>query len=272
MRQLPFRAAPTAALLLVALTACRHAPQAAPAPAPTPTPVRASYRTGEDVIAAMRARYDGKWYKTLTFSQQTSRLQPDGKWNVQTWYEAMKVPGRLRIDFDPISAGNGVVYANDSAYSFRNGRQLPAQASINPLLLLGFDVYANTPARTAAILRKEGFDLTRVHADSFQGRPMIVVGAHAGDHHTKQFWVDAERLYFVRMLEPTPRDSTKVQDVRFVKYRPEGDAWVAPRVEIHSDGKLVFFEDYSDIRANVPLDDDVFDPSKYKTAKHWVVP
>ena len=271
MRQLLLRTAPRAVLLLAALSACRHAPHAAPAPAPA-VPVRASYATGGDVVAAMRARYEGKWYTTLTFTQKTSRLQPDGTWNVQTWYEAMRVPGRLRIDFDPISAGNGVVYAHDSAFAIRNGRPLPAQASINPLLLLGFDVYANAPARTAAILRKEGFDLTRVHADTFQGRPMIVVGARAGDRHTKQFWIDAERLYFVRMLEPAPRDSTKVQDVRFVNYRREGDAWIAPRVEIHSDGKLVFFEDYSGIRSNVALDDDLFDPTKWKTVKHWVVP
>ena len=235
-------------------------------------PVRTSYATGEDLLTAMRSRYDGKWYSTLTFTQKTSRLAPDGKWNVQTWYEAMKVPGRLRIDFDPISKGNGVIYTRDSAFAANNGRVLPGQASINPLLLLGFDVYANAPARTAALLRKEGYNLTRVHADTFQGRPMIVVGARAGDMHTKQFWVDAERLYFVRTLEPAPRDSTKVQDVRFVSYQREGDAWLAARVEIHTDGKLVFFEDYSGIRTNVALDDDLFEPSKWKSAKHWVTP
>ena len=272
MRPLSLRTAPTAVLLLAALSACSRAPSTAPAPAPPTLAVRTSYATGEDLLAAMRARYDGKWYQTLTFVQKTSRLQADGKWKVDTWYEAMKVPGRLRIDFDPISDGNGVVYVRDSAFAASKGRALKGQPSINPLLLLGFDVYANTPARTAALLRKEGFDLTRVHADTLQGRPMIVVGARAGDRHTKQFWVDAEHLYFVRTLEPAPRDSTKVQDVRFVNYKRVGDAWIAPRVEIHTDGKLVFFEDYNDIRTNVALDDDLFEPLKWKTAKHWVTP
>ena len=101
---------------------------------------------------------------------------------------------------------------------------------------------------------------------------MIVVGARAGDTHRKQFWIDAEHLYFVRTLEPAPRDSTKVQDVRFVNYRREGSAWVSPRVEIHTDGKLVFFEDYSDIRTDVALDDDLFEPSRWKTARHWITP
>ena len=272
MRSLSFRAATTAALLLAAFSACSRAPSATPAPAPPIPAVRTNYASGEELLAAMRARYDGKWYQTLTFTQQTSRLQADGKWNVQTWYEAMKIPGSLRIDFAPISAGNGVIYVRDSAFTVSNGRPLRGQPSINPLLLLGFDVYANAPARTASILRKEGFNLARVHADTFQGRSMIVVGARAADMHTRQFWVDAERLYFVRTLEPAPRDSTKVQDVRFLNYRREGDGWIAPRVEIHTDGKLVFFEDYSDIRTNVALDDALFDPTKWKTVKHWVAP
>ncbi|MEP6731371.1 MAG: hypothetical protein ABJE10_12065 [bacterium] len=271
MRQFTLRA-PLTALVLAAVSACHRSPSAAPSPSVTPPVTRATYASGEDVLAAMHARYSGKWYSTLTFTQKTSRLMPDGKWNVQTWYEAMKVPGHLRIDFDPITAGNGVIYARDSAFTVTNGRPLKGQASINPLLLLGFDVYGNTPAHTAAILRKEGFDLARVHADTFQGRPMIVVGARKGDALHKQFWIDAEHLYFVRTLEHAPRDSTKVQDVRFVNYRREGDAWVAPRVEIHTDGKLVFFEDYTGIKTNVAIDDDLFEPSKWKSARHWFAP
>ena len=266
------RVASFAIAALAALTGCRSA-SSAPGPAPAPAAVtRTAYASGDELIAAMNARYAGKWYTTLTFTQKTSRLLADGKWNVQTWYEAMKVPGQLRIDFDPISAGNGVVYARDSAFTVQNGRPLRGQASINPLLLLGFDVYGNAPSRTAALLRKEGFDLARVHADTFQGRPMIVVGARQGDLLRKQFWVDAEHLYFVRSLERAPRDSTKVQDVRFVNYERRGDAWIAPRVEIHTDGKLVFHEDYTDIRTGVALNEALFDPAKWKTVKHWTLP
>jgi hypothetical protein len=275
MRNSSLRAARLAALVLAGLAACTSAPPPAPAPTPAPRPVaaiRTNYATGEDLLAAMRAKYEGKWYTTLTFTQKTSRLQPDGTWNVATWYEAMRVPGRLRIDFDPVSAGNGVLYARDTAFTFRNGQPVAPTPSINPLLLLGFDVYGNPPARTAALLRREGYDLARVRADSFEGRPMIVVGALRTDPATrKQIWIDAERLYFVRLLGPA-RDTTKVQDTRFVNYRREGDAWVSPRVEIYSDGKLIFYEDYTNIRANVLLDDAIFDPSKWKTAKHWNTP
>jgi hypothetical protein len=31
----------------------------------------------------------------------------------------------------------------------------------------------------------------------------------------------------------------------------------------------VFYEDYEDVRVDVPLDDALFVPSRWKTAKHW---
>ena len=272
MRPLTIRAA-ASALSACVIAACHSAPEPQPTPLPVeqvPSPVR--YTGGEQVLAAMRARYDGKWYSTLTFRQKTSRLGNDGKWNEQTWYEALRIPGRLRIDFDPVSAGNGVLYVHDSAFTIRNGKPLPPSASVNPLLVLGFDVYKESAARTASILRKEGFDLSRVHYASFEGRPMIVVGATAGDNKRPQFWVDVERLLFVRLIEPTPRDSSRLQDIRFTNYRQVGDAWISPRVEIWSEGKLVFFEEYSDIKPDAQLDDALFDPTRWNSAKHWMKP
>jgi hypothetical protein len=258
-----------AVLCCAAIAGCRT-PVSTPAP-PPPTAARTTphYATGQEVVAAMRERYAGKWYNSLTFKQTTSRLLATGTWNAQTWYEAIHVPGRLRIDFDPISGGNGVMYARDSQFVATNGRIVRAQPGINDLLLLGFDVYLNPQARTEALLRKQGFDLSRVHETSFEGRPMVVVGASMGDTHRKQFWIDADRLYFVRLLEPDPRDTTKTEDIRFLNYERHGDAWVAPRVELYSDGKLVFYEDYTDIHTGVSLDDSLFDPTKWRSAKHW---
>jgi hypothetical protein len=274
MRIHPSRAAALAAALSLALLAGCHRgrapePVAAPAPAPEPAAPAPRFRTGQDVIGAMHERYAGQWYQTLTFKQRTSRLLPSGKWSVQTWWEAMKLPGKLRIDFDPVSAGNGVLYARDSQFVVQNGRALRGDPGINPLLLLGFDVYTAPVAHTTARLRREGFDLSRVWETTFQGRPVIVVGARRGDYNRKQFWIDSERMLFVRMLEPQPRDSTKMQDIRFTNYERRGGGWIAPRVEIWTDQKLVFYEDYEDIRVDVPLDDALFIPSRWKTARHW---
>ena len=62
-----------------------------------PTP--ADPATGADVIRMMQAKYEGTWYRTLTFVQATKHA--DG--SVETWYEALRVPGALR--FDKTAAG-----------------------------------------------------------------------------------------------------------------------------------------------------------------------
>jgi hypothetical protein len=267
------RAAAVAALSSTILfAACSRGSAGSSAPSPSSTGrVTSRYADGGDVVEAMRARYAGKWYRTLTFRQKTSRLLPNNTWKVETWYEAMRVPGRLRIDFDPVSAGNGVLYARDSQFVASNGRVIQSGPGINDLLLLGFDVYANTAARTQALLRRQGIDLSRVHEDTFEDRPMVVIGALRGDLRRKQAWIDAERLYLVRLVEPTRADSGKVQDIRFVNYEPQAGGWVATRVEIYVGERLIFSEDYTDVRTNVPLDESIFDPTPWKNAKHWLV-
>jgi hypothetical protein len=59
-----------------------------------------------------------------------------------------------------------------------------------------------------------------------------------------------------------------MDDIRFTDYRPLSGAWVAARVEVHSEDRLVFSEDYSDIQANVKLAPAVFDAQQFSTT-HW---
>src|SRR2546425_7426706 len=81
--------------------------------------------------------------------------------------------------------------------------------------------------RSAARLERLKFDLATVHEDTWQGRPVYVVGAKAGDLRARQFWVDRERLVFVRLLEPGQRDTSRTSDIRFNKYQPAGSAWLS---------------------------------------------
>ncbi len=103
-----------------------------------------------------------------------------------------------------------------------------------------------------------------MHEESFDGRPTYVVGAKPGDLQTKQFWIDKERLYFVRLVEPSEQHPSTVQDIRFEDYKQvEGGGWLSEHVTIHADGKLVFEEKYSDVKINPPLKDDMFDPQQF---------
>jgi outer membrane lipoprotein-sorting protein len=226
-------------------------------------------KTSEDLIAAMRKKYAKSWYKTTTFKQVTTDYAKDGTKKVAVWYEAISMPGRLRIDFDPVKDGNGILFANDNIYTFKDGKLENSRPLIHPLVLLAFDVYFLQVDQTIAKLKQLKFDLSVLREDTWQGRPVYVVGAKAGDLHSPQFWIDKQRLYFVRMFRPAGKDGALTSEVQFNKYQKLGGGWLAPEVLFTIDGKTTTTEEYSEMRANVKLDDNLFDPTKWTTANHW---
>jgi hypothetical protein len=135
-------------------------------------------------------------------------------------------------------------------------------------LILGFDIYRSPAADVTAKLQALKFDLSQFREDTWQGRPVYVVGAKAGDLHSPQFWIDQENLYFVRMLRPAGKDGTQTQETQFNKYQKLGGGWIAPEVIFLVDGKVVTTEKYSDMRADVKLDPKLFDP-QFWTTVHW---
>jgi hypothetical protein len=246
-------------------------PQSAPPPTPAPSPgppPQAAPRVepamdGAALLVAMHDRYPN-WYRTVTFIQKTTIYRPGGEL-VQTWYEAASLPGRLRIDTD-LASNSGQLFAQDSVFAFANGRLVRATAGVNELLVLGFDVYTQPPARTARELASLGFDLSRTHETTWQGKHVLVVGAAAGDTTTKQFWVDRDDLLFVRALASTPRGRT---DVRFGRYERAGSGWIAKEVLQFVNGRPTLREEYSDVRVGVALPDALFDPRQWSTVPHW---
>ena len=222
---------------------------------------------GQSVIQAMHQRHAGHWYRSLTFVQTTTLTNPD---RTETWYEAARFPGRLRIDIAPIDSGRTLLFRRDSLYAFRLGKLAGAQPFVHPLMVLGFDVYFDPPAVTAAKLQALHFDLTKVHEESWQGRPAIVVGALAGDTTSSQFWVDRERLVFVRMIEPAPGGGPGTAETQFNQYQPLGQGWLSIEVTFAVNGVLQQKETYANARADAVLPEELFDPAQYDRPG-WVV-
>ena len=228
------------------------------------TPVASRAQTpadGAELVRQMHDRYVARWYTTLTFRQSTERRTPADTMVHETWYESMQLPGRLRIDVGAPDGNPVILYARDSIYVRRGARTLPARAGRNPLLLLGFDIYTQPIERSVSALREEGFDLSRIHTGTWQGRPVFIVGAAAGDTTSRQFWIDAERLVFVRMVAPVAPGRPGLEDVRFDRYQPAGGGWLATYVTATRNGKLIQSEEYSDIHVNVPIPAARLDPS-----------
>jgi outer membrane lipoprotein-sorting protein len=228
-------------------------------------------RSGEDVLRAMHDRYAKSWYETLTFTQKSTTYNSDGTNKVETWYEALALPGKLRIDVGPPSEGNGFLMVDGTLTILQGGKESGTRPRMNMLLVLGFDVYRQAPEVTLKIAQSEGYDRTKFHEETWEGQPVYVVGAEKGDLKSKQFWVDKNRLLFVRLFEPTRADPSKFQDVHFEDYRKLAGGWIAARVEVHVDDKTVFTEDYSEIQVDAKLDPGVFDPKQFNST-HWERP
>jgi hypothetical protein len=221
-------------------------------------------KTGQDVIRAMHEKYAKTWYRQLSFVQRA--IFP-GK-PEEEWWEAMKIPGRLRIDVAPVDSGvRSVIYRGDSLYVFADRKLANQAVQPNLLLVLGFDVYGQPPESTVALLEREHFDLGKVHEETWEGRPAYVVGAAQGDGQSNQFWIDKERLVFVRLIEQRPKGGPA--DIRFTKYERLGGGWIGTEVHFFSGGKESFTEIYRDWKVNPAVTDDLFDVKEWKRPA-WV--
>ncbi len=233
----------------------------------TIAPVSAAKITNaEQLVSAMHKKYAGKWYKTLVFAQKTTQFKPDGTVQNGIWYEALSMPGKLRVDYDPLAGGSGVIYAGGINNTFKDGKLVNSQPVNHALLVLGFDVYFQPVATTLEQLKKMKMDLSVLREDVWQGRSVYVVGAKQSDSRSPQFWIDKKNLYFVRLIQPVGKDGANTQEIEFNKYeKVKGGGWIAPEVVFILNGKRVFLEEYYGIRTNIPLDDNLFDPQQWMT-------
>jgi hypothetical protein len=233
-------------------------------------------KTGAEVLQRMHDAYAGKWYKTLRFAQKTTIRRRDGTDTVITWHESLRYTDahgtQLRIDQGDLSAANGVLYTADSTWVVRAGKLAATRPNGNEFLPLIEGVYMQPVARTVRELDSAKIDMQRVSRGDWQGRPAWIVGATSpNDTASTQFWVDVERNVVVRMLlspgGPGPR-----LDIHLEGYVPLEKGWLATKIVMTENGKPRQSEEYSDWKANVALDADLFSVEKWKDAKHWAKP
>ena len=226
---------------------------------------------GVELLTRMHDAYNGKWPKTITFVQRTIVTHPNGVVDTTTWYEALKSPDRLRIDFGDPSKGNGALYTTDSLYVVRGGKVTRTVASGNPFLPFVAGVYDQPVDATLRQLASWKFDLSKIRADTWEGEPVFVVGANSpADLDSPQFWVEREHLQPVRFLvKLSPAPDAKPNDIRLEKYVPVGGGWLATRVEIREGAIVRQAEEYSDWRANVSLPNEFFIAERWSETPHW---
>jgi hypothetical protein len=238
------------------------APATKPAASRPASSVRVTSSSG--LIKAMHDRYDGKYLKTMSFLQNNTAYTTTGQEQKSQWYEHIEIPGKLRIAFLPASQKSGLVQVNDRVASFDNGIRVDFRPSVNPLLLLTADVYV---APVAAIIR--GLDTLHVddsiiRDDSWDGQPVYVVGAKAGDTTSNQLWVDRDQLRLVRFIQSQKvGERTTVSDTRVQGYKEIGGFDVPTEFLLIRNGRPVWREEYADVRINTDFPPGTFDQARW---------
>ena len=213
---------------------------------------------GRDLIRAMHDHYKGKWYRNLTFRQQSQFYKNGSMERQETWYEALKAPVGLVIKFGSMESGNGIVFRNDTMFVFKNDTMQIQIRRVHDLLVLGFDVYVDDPETTIRRLGDAGYNLDSLSVDKGPAGTSYIVG----DEEHGRFWIAADTYLFTKMKKKDANGNET--EVQFNKYTRVGGGWLSPEVVMIRNGQTVMKEVYSDWRVDQELPESIFDLSSFQ--------
>ena len=254
------------------VTACSYfqsAPVIPAAPATTSKPAArgssSRLASGSAVVKAMHDLYAGKFVKTMSFLQNNTAYTSAGQEQHSQWYEHLEVPGKLRIAFLPATQRSGLVQVGDKVASFDNGIRVDFRPSVNPLLLLTADVYAAPVPTIMRGLDSLNVDTDVIRTDEWEGRPVYVVGAKAGDSTSNQMWIDAEKLLLLRFIQRgKSTERPMVSDIRVGSYKEIQGYQIPTEFLVIRNGRPVWREQYANVRINEDLPAGTFDQALWK--------
>jgi hypothetical protein len=265
-------------LAAIAVTGCSYfqsaaTPDGAPAPAAGPAASRLPgaglvFTSTPGLIKAMHDRYSGKYLKTMSFLQNNTRYTTTGDEQKSQWYEHIEIPGKLRIAFLPATQKSGLVQVDDRVASFDNGIRVDFRPSVNPLMLLTADVYVAPVATILRGLDSLDVDHSIIRNAEWEGEPVYVVGAKAGDSTSNQMWVDRDHLRLVRFIQRSKMgERTIVSDIRVRSYKDIQGFEVPTEFLVLRNGRPFWREQYADLRVN-----EVFPPGTFDQARWHDLP
>lgn len=219
----------------------------------------------ESLLKEMHARYNGKFYKHITFVQLNKFFKDGVQTESSVWYEAFEYPGKLRVDYGPTVGKDGFISINDSLYFFKAGKLDHKEKKINETMLLQGDIYCIPIPTVIEKLKSLGYDISKFREDTWNNKPVYVIGADKGDITSRQFWIDKDFLYMVRQIFS---ENGSIQEVHFTEHAAKGKFYIEDEVRIMENGKVVRTERYAEVNHDINLHDAIFDPKEWGK-KHW---
>jgi hypothetical protein len=258
-----------ALMLVLSAAACAKPPVPTSAPTPVEEAPSSKITSAAGLLTEMHDRYAGRWYRTLRFSQTNTFYTQSGGEQKSRWVENLSVPGRLRIDFEPLSSKSGLLILNNRVTTFDNGKRVDTRRSIQGILTLTADVYAIPPSVTARRLDSLHIDLDKFREDRLDKKRVYVIGAdNKADVESSQVWIDADKLVLVRFIQREKRgDRSIVTDTHVGGYKDVDGCPVAHEFVSLRAGKPYFREEYENVRVNETIPAAIFDATKWVTAQ-----
>ncbi|MBS1526837.1 MAG: hypothetical protein JST19_14375 [Bacteroidetes bacterium] len=213
------------------------------------------------LLQKMYARYHGKWHSNLSFNQTTERYKNDSLVKSQIWYEHILYPDKLRIDFDSLKSGNGVLFRGDSTYVISKHKLARSLKGENELIFFLGGMYFVPFDQVLAHFKALNYDLSKFHEDIWKGKPVYVIGANNADEEVNQLWIDKEKLVAIRFIKYDA--STKEEGTMEEQIALKG-GWSETYCKFYINDKLLQVEKYHDIVAGGPVDKSLFEPSLIK--------
>jgi hypothetical protein len=131
-------------------------------------------------------------------------------------------------------------------------------------MLLTSDVYVAPVETILRGLDSLNVDHSIIRNAEWEGEPVYVVGAKAGDSTSNQMWVDRNHLRLVRFIQRSKMgERTIVSDIRVRNYKEIQGFEVPTEFLVLRNGRPFWREQYADVRVNEEFVTGTFDQAKW---------
>ncbi len=214
----------------------------------------------------MRRGHPSRALRSLSYSINATEYRTDSSRTAKGHAVAV-LPGKLRFAVLPTSRRTGYVRDQQQLSVFERGRRVSSLSRVDLAMLMAYDVFAQSLDSTVRWLDVARVRIGALRRDQFDGRSVWVVGAAEGDVASAQFWVDADRLRVVRVIQRDPRAPDTIIDLRFSEFDEFLDIPVPTRIETYRGNRLVQRQDISNVTVNPPIPARAFDLSRWRELK-----
>lgn len=220
----------------------------------------------QSVIEKMYNTHAKEFRKSMSFIQETAFYRNDSIVRKATWYEVISYPDKLRIDINDPLKGNTLFFVNDSLYNFQSKQLRSTTYQPHDLLFVLGGMYSYPLKDVISRLQKIGYNTNQSFETSYKGVPVIVLGTDREELESNQIWIDKVKLVPIRILENKGGQKSEIICSKYVKL---GNHWCETMVEIFVNGKLRQTEAYTQLKENVGINMEYFNPAKIGEVTFW---